>query len=499
MTSRPGTLPLLPVAAAEYLEALDARLELPARDRIEIQDELAAHLADSIEAIMTEGLDEQHATREALARLGRPEELARQLETARRTTRRLLAGAAGGVFQAAGGLVWGWFLGWGLAFAGVIVAAILLSTLLKPPIDFLAPHLPGIDTSSMGQAIGPALSAAVVAFASWIAARHGVRAFVERSRRSPRAARRLCAIAGPLALTPIVLFGYTAPQSWLMVPAELAIPAAFALGAYKFDTKVGIRLPTWGKVLTVVAVIVLPIVALFPVSVSSGGTVTPVPVDASAQQAALDRVAPAWGGNVGSVVGSESGVIEYQPTLDLDYSHLNGPSLSAAGGMAWHEPARDARPELGLDAHPRSGLFRPDHQPLTRRGRGRPPPHPSRPFEGASEPLARLRRGNRSGRASIPAQLPRAVRQHVLRHRLGLADRRQLKRASRATRPAEGYSGRVRRRIVTSASAERRERRNDSWTSESFGRSSAQFARRIGPATRSGTGWGQPTAATARN
>ena len=355
MTSRPGTLPLLPVAAAEYLEALDARLELPARDRIEIQDELAAHLADSIEAIMTEGLDEQHATREALARLGRPEELARQLETARRTTRRLLAGAAGGVFQAAGGLVWGWFLGWGLAFAGVIVAAILLSTLLKPPIDFLAPHLPGIDTSSMGQAIGPALSAAVVAFASWIAARHGVRAFVERSRRSPRAARRLCAIAGPLALTPIVLFGYTAPQSWLMVPAELAIPAAFALGAYKFDTKVGIRLPTWGKVLTVVAVIVLPIVALFPVSVSSGGTVTPVPVDASAQQAALDRVAPAWGGNVGSVVGSESGVIEYQPTLDLDYSHLNGPSLSAFGDVrleVWRGTSLPATPVQNWDSMP---------------------------------------------------------------------------------------------------------------------------------------------------
>jgi len=48
---------------------------------------------------MAEGLDEERAAAEAIARLGRPEALARDLEAARRTTRRLLAGAAGGVFR----------------------------------------------------------------------------------------------------------------------------------------------------------------------------------------------------------------------------------------------------------------------------------------------------------------------------------------------------------------------------------------------------------------
>ena len=63
----------LPPAAAEFLSAVEGNLDMPGPVRAEIRIELSDHLEDSIAALESEGLDGDRATREALARLGRPE------------------------------------------------------------------------------------------------------------------------------------------------------------------------------------------------------------------------------------------------------------------------------------------------------------------------------------------------------------------------------------------------------------------------------------------
>ena len=98
-SSSPDATPL-PAEIDEYLRRLGAGLDLPAHVRAEIASEMAGHFRDSIAAIESEGLDPERAAREAIARLGSPTELAAELTSAHRTTRRLLVGAAGGVFHA---------------------------------------------------------------------------------------------------------------------------------------------------------------------------------------------------------------------------------------------------------------------------------------------------------------------------------------------------------------------------------------------------------------
>jgi len=105
-TGPPTELPL-PREVEEYLGHLDGALSLPDEVRADIAAEMAGHFRDSIAAIVAEGLDRERAAREAMARMGNPTELAAELSRAHRTTRRLLAGAAGGVFHGALGVAVG--------------------------------------------------------------------------------------------------------------------------------------------------------------------------------------------------------------------------------------------------------------------------------------------------------------------------------------------------------------------------------------------------------
>jgi diacylglycerol kinase len=200
----------LPPEVSEFLSALDGRLDMPAAVRAEIRLELADHLEDSIAAIEAEGLDRDRATREALARLGQPEDLAAQLRHAHQTTRRLLAGAAGGVFQAGLGVVWGAVLGYVAMLLVIVVFAILLNTALKPLVDLAASHLPNISTESQDLAANSAFGAAVLLFPAFLAARFGARACARMSRRSIRTVGLVWAGLGLLGIGYVVLFVDTA-------------------------------------------------------------------------------------------------------------------------------------------------------------------------------------------------------------------------------------------------------------------------------------------------
>jgi hypothetical protein len=293
----PGSTAPLPIEAQEYLSQLDGALGLPADIRADIRAELADHLQDSIAAIEAEGLDQDRAVREALARLGRPAELARQMRHAHQTTRRLLAGAAGGIFQAGLGVVYGYI--WSLVlFVLVAFIATVLSSSLRPFLDYVAQRLP-----EWSPEFGPLYTAAIpLALMSllpaFFAGRWSVRALMRGSRRPTAQIARWWALGGTLAIAWYVLFGMTAEQGWLAVPLELLIPIVFAVGAL-WRTHKTLFQPRWRVPLTLVAgTLVLVLVAgVAGVSTSVSGPDGPTSYEKPGS--AYDRLGPEWQGDLG--------------------------------------------------------------------------------------------------------------------------------------------------------------------------------------------------------
>ena len=302
------TVEPLPTEAADFLTRLDDRLGLPVEVCSEIHAELADHLEDSIAALEAEGLDRERATREALARLGRPEELARQLRSAHQTARRLLAGAGGGVFSAGIGAVQGYLFG----FAFFIGAAMVLNTVLKPVLDFVTGNLLGLSQDEQGRVLGTMFGAALSWPAAFVAGRRAVRSSARASHRTVRQVGWWWAAAGLALIGYVALFKVTAEQNWPLLFAELAIPLAFAAGAL---VKTGSDLPRigWRTQATVLSVFLVVIVVGVTVATTEGSGRS-WGSDGS-ENLAYNRVAPEWPGVV-LMWGSGS---DYQPVITLDY------------------------------------------------------------------------------------------------------------------------------------------------------------------------------------
>jgi hypothetical protein len=224
-----------------------------------------------------------------------------------------------------------------------VAAALLLATIAKLPVDFLAAHLPAFDTDSNDLGLNAIFGAFVLVSAAWFGASRAVLTTYQVSRRNPAQVRAAWAAVGGIGLLAYVLFVYSGQQTWLALVAELSIPPAFVLGALKFDWKSHIHLPLWAVLSIVVLSVVLPIVLLIPVSTSGGSSGGPLPeplqTGRSAAEIAYDRVARLWGSNSGEVLGADSGTIEQQSTLDMRYSQLNGPALNQFSNIrleVWH-------------------------------------------------------------------------------------------------------------------------------------------------------------------
>jgi uncharacterized membrane protein len=311
----------LPAEAEDFLATLNATLELPAEVRTEIRDELSAHIEDSISALETEGLDRDRATREALARLGRPEELARQIRAAHQTTRRLLAGAGGGIFAAGTGVIEGYvfgiliFLMAVFAVGGILAAANLLGNSLL--------HQQFSMISVPSASAGGAMLAWVPAF---VAGRRAARASARASQRTVRQTGTFWAIAGFAVIGYVVMFRVTALQDWVVAVAEMAIPVSFAAGAVLKTESEWPRLGGWTRFAMLWMVVVLPALGLvagtWSVSTTSGGGSWQ---DPGTEAASYDRVAPAWPSLL--VDGNDRTV--YEPTIDLTW-HVSHPSALAA-------------------------------------------------------------------------------------------------------------------------------------------------------------------------
>lgn len=302
------TEPPLPREVEEYLGHLGRALTLPAEVRADIDAEMAGHFRDSISAIVAEGLDREPAAREAMARMGDPTVLAAELNRAHRTTRRLLAGAAGGVLHGAVGVVAGSLAGLAVAVAVGFTAATITGTVLKMPTDYLMDHLPLVAAAIHDPATLTAWLATIACFGAYFAARRGVIASARISRRSIEAVRRVWAAAGFAVLALASVFMVPAWQSPVSVPFELLVPVAFAAGAMGNAVP---RIPIGrGKAIAAVAVVVI----LGASFVTDTPAWSPPPAyhsdtvaDHAGQLAEFDRVAPAWTSPGGHPVLAEGG------------------------------------------------------------------------------------------------------------------------------------------------------------------------------------------------
>jgi hypothetical protein len=288
-TDAPSSRAELPAAAQAFLTTVDARLAMPEWLRTELSD----HLLDSIEAIEDEGLDSERAATEALARLGSPDELARQLRRAHQTPRRLLAGAAGGVFQTGVGFIYGWLVGSVLFAIVLIFATLLLNGLLKAPVDAFASLLPHFNTDQTDLAMNSVYMDVVLCVAAWIAARRGARAFADTSRRTPGRVAPYFAAAGAAVLALLALFVVEAQQSWLSVVLELLVPVSFAAGAVLWIDR-GIPVPRSRILLAALLLTLIGAPALFLATGASGAQVSSDALEITPLVRQFDRVAPWW-------------------------------------------------------------------------------------------------------------------------------------------------------------------------------------------------------------
>jgi uncharacterized membrane protein len=286
-SSSPDETPL-PAEIDEYLSRLGAGLDLPAHVRAEIASEMAGHFRDSIAAIESEGLDPERAAREAIARLGSPTELAAELTSAHRTTRRLLSGAAGGVFQATLGAAGGMLLGIAIVAATLCEFAVVTGTLLKPPTEFLRAAMAGLPMAT-------ALLAWASCLAAFVAARRGVAVSSRISRRTPAAVRRVWAVAGFATLFVAAVFLVPAPQNLVSVLSLVAVPFVFAAAALT-DSTPRVSLPR-RKVIAAIGVLAI-LSTSFARNVPAWNGPLPdvanTPQAHAAQLREFDRVAPAW-------------------------------------------------------------------------------------------------------------------------------------------------------------------------------------------------------------
>ncbi|MHB8959186.1 MAG: permease prefix domain 1-containing protein [Candidatus Limnocylindrales bacterium] len=208
-----------------YLDRLSDRLRLSEPYASEVRAEVASHLDDAIDQGRAAGLDEVAATRQAVTRLGSPDELADGLRAAHQTRRRLVAGIAGGATAAVGGGIFGTIFGWMLLLAlGLGGAALAAAVGRVTGVRLDAPGLP----STSWEALLAALAMAVGAF---LAGRAAVRATTARSRRRTRSITVGWSVAGVVALAAWLLFVFRTTLDGLVVAAELLVPLAFVLGA----------------------------------------------------------------------------------------------------------------------------------------------------------------------------------------------------------------------------------------------------------------------------
>jgi hypothetical protein len=346
-----------------YLDRMTTELRLPAADVAEVRAELADHVRDSTASLEAEGLELERAIREALGRLGPPAELGRQLRAAHQSTRRLLAGAGGGVFAAGGGFVLGYFGGAVLALLGFLAVSAVVALLAVVGV-----HLPAITSQDDGNTINSLLYVTALAVAAATATRYAVRTSAGLSRRAPRTVAIFWAAAGALVFGWLAIFGMRGPQSWPSVALELCIPLVAVASAFVRIERPMPHVGRWAVIVAALSVVVISLgLVAFSVSSTRGGALPSLVVCSEPDQSTscqpdlhFDTVAPmapaAWlpeGIITGEGWGSDpaSGGTRVDDTVSSDPAVPTAPFLKN-----WHEVQFEAWHALPMDEPGAGGI-----------------------------------------------------------------------------------------------------------------------------------------------
>lgn len=202
-----------------YLDALAAALDLPGNERLEVRDEIGAHLLDLRSELIEAGLTDEAVSQEALRRLGPPDVLGREMTRARQTRRALLAAVGGATWAATGAAFRGLILG----IAGVTVLAVAGMLVMA-----VATRLFGNGTWTIGDAGWfTVLGVAALWVAAWFAGRTLVSVAARRSHRPAGRLRPWAAAIGGTLVAWLALVWFTAPQNLFSVVALALVPASF--------------------------------------------------------------------------------------------------------------------------------------------------------------------------------------------------------------------------------------------------------------------------------
>ena len=276
----------LPKSIAEYVDRLDAALELSEPSRTDVQSEIRDHLEDSYAAYGRAGHDPDTAALQAIRRLGQPEELGRAINRGQVSRRRLLqAMGTAGVAALYGA-------GVGLAFAAF--AVLIAPVIAKVAVSLIAGiglhlYLPYTD-QYRSQQLGAA--AWVAAF---LAARRSTPVIAAISHRSERSIVPLWTLAGALPLLVVALFA-PIQMDVASTIAYLGLPVAFAVGTWRRQRPGDDLVSRRG----IAQAAVLLLVFLFPPGIRfwyfqpSSPAAQPAPIVASDSRLSIDL----WGGTV---------------------------------------------------------------------------------------------------------------------------------------------------------------------------------------------------------
>ncbi len=215
-------MPEPPIETGEdFLQAVADGLPFEDGERIEILEELSAHLVDSIARLRADGMPADRAERCAIERLGPPEDLAKELTNARRHPRRLLAAAGAGAFAIVRAGIWG--LLWGLL--AVLVGAMVVGSLAQAVAALLRLHVGYFDLVGSGLELVPLPVAAFCAGSALtpaVALRAGYRVHVVRR----------VAVLATVAVAAWMLWGWSGTLTWPRVVVLLVTPFAWAAGSW---------------------------------------------------------------------------------------------------------------------------------------------------------------------------------------------------------------------------------------------------------------------------
>ena len=246
-----------------YLQRLDDALALSDDNREAAVEEIDSHVQLAADEMVARGTPRDAAIRQILERLGTPDRLARDITAAHRSPRDLLT-AAGVAMRVS--VVTG-FKAFVVAWAGVLLLALLLGLAVAGVRSLLGPQFLQLDWSPLLDGLVPAAIGAVVAYGI---GRSLVPPIAVAAHRSRSEVRWPLLVVGVAVATAIGLTAVEARWTIATALAMASLPTWFALGVLRPALVPSHRLSRRGFALALVFILVAGPLLVFAAGGRSG-------------------------------------------------------------------------------------------------------------------------------------------------------------------------------------------------------------------------------------